>query len=52
VLAFSRILNDLEVIVVTNTNTQAGWTGEVIVDLALRIWKYKSWRRLVSNLPG
>jgi hypothetical protein len=35
VLAFSRILNDQEVIVVANTNTQAGWTGEVIVDLAL-----------------
>lgn len=35
VLAFSRILNDQEVIVVANTNTRAGWTGEVIVDLAL-----------------
>ncbi len=35
VLAFSRILNDQELVVVANTNTQAGWTGEVIVDLAL-----------------
>ncbi len=35
VLAFSRILNDQEVVVAANTNTQAGWTGEVIVDLAL-----------------
>ncbi len=35
VLAFSRILNDQEVLVVANTNTQAGWTGEVLVDLAL-----------------
>lgn len=35
VLAFSRILNDQELIVVANTNIQAGWTGEVIVDLAL-----------------
>jgi len=35
VLAFSRILNDQEVIVVANTNTTAGWTGEVVVDLAL-----------------
>jgi glycosidase len=35
VLAFSRILNDQEVIIVANTNTQAGWTGEVIVDRAL-----------------
>jgi hypothetical protein len=35
VLAFSRILNDMEVIVVANTNAQAGWQGEVIVDYAL-----------------
>lgn len=35
VLAFSRILNNQEVIVVANTHTQAGWTGEVIVDFAL-----------------
>lgn len=34
-LAFSRILNDLEVIVVANTNTEANWTGDVIVDFAL-----------------
>jgi glycosidase len=35
VLAFSRILNDQEVIVVVNTSTQVSWKGEVIVDLAL-----------------
>jgi glycosidase len=35
VLAFSRILNNQELVVVANTQTQAGWTGEVIVDLAL-----------------
>ncbi len=35
VLAFSRILNDQEVVVVANTNTQNGWEGEVIIDLAL-----------------
>jgi glycosidase len=34
-LAFSRILNDQEVLVVANTSTQAAWTGEVIVDMAL-----------------
>jgi hypothetical protein len=34
-LAFSRILNDQEVIVIANTNTTAGWTGEVVVDVAL-----------------
>jgi glycosidase len=35
VLAFSRILNDQEVVVVANTNAGAGWRGEVIVDYAL-----------------
>lgn len=32
VLAFSRILNEREVVVIANTSTQAGWTGEVIVE--------------------
>jgi glycosidase len=31
-LAFSRILNDREVLIVANTNTSQDWTGEVIVD--------------------
>lgn len=35
VLAFSRILNEEEVLVVANTDPQAGWTGEVLVDLFL-----------------
>ena len=35
VLAFSRILNEQEIIVVANCNTEAGWTGEVIVDFSL-----------------
>ena len=35
ILAFSRILNDREVVVVANTNTTAPWSGEVLVDLAL-----------------
>ena len=35
VLAFSRILNDQEVVVVANTNTMQGFSGEVIVDAAL-----------------
>lgn len=35
VLALSRILNDREVIVVANTNTETTWTGDVIVDFAL-----------------
>lgn len=35
VLAFSRILNDQEVVVVANTSTGQGFSGEVIVDAAL-----------------
>jgi glycosidase len=35
VLAFSRILNDQEILVVANCNTEASWTGEVIVDFSL-----------------
>ena len=35
VIAFSRILSDQEVLVVANTNTEASWEGEVIVDFAL-----------------
>jgi glycosidase len=35
VLAFSRILNEHEVLVVANTDTQDVWTGEVIVDFTL-----------------
>ena len=34
-LAFSRILNEQEVLVVANTDTSSSWAGEVIVDLAL-----------------
>ena len=35
VLAFSRVLNDQEVLVVANTNTQSRFQGEVIIDTAL-----------------
>ena len=34
-LAFSRILNDTEIVVVANTSTEFGWTGDVIVDAFL-----------------
>ena len=34
-LAFSRILQDQEVVVVANTDAQAAWAGEVLVDFAL-----------------
>jgi glycosidase len=36
ILAFSRVLADLETVVIANTNIQNGWSGEVIVDYALR----------------
>jgi glycosidase len=35
VLAFSRILNDQEIVVVANCATEESWTGEVIVDFSL-----------------
>ena len=35
VLAFSRVLNDQEVVVIANTNTQAGFSGFVIIDANL-----------------
>lgn len=35
VLAFSRILNDQEVVIVANTQTNGGFSGEVIVDAVL-----------------
>ncbi len=35
ILAFARILNDQELVVVANTSTTEHWTGDVIVDLAL-----------------
>ncbi len=36
VLAYSRVLSDLETVVVANTSTQDGWSGDVIVDYTLR----------------
>jgi glycosidase len=35
VLAFSRILNEQEIVVVANCNPEAAWTGDVIVDFSL-----------------
>jgi glycosidase len=35
VLAFSRILNDQEVVVVANASTGASWAGAVVVDFSL-----------------
>ena len=35
VLAFSRILQDQEIVIMANTNTQSSWAGEVIVDFSI-----------------
>ena len=37
VLAFSRILNEDETVIVANTSTQDAWRGEVIVDATLSL---------------
>lgn len=49
VLAYSRILNDQEVLAVINTNITNKWTGEVLVDFALNA-SSPSWRVLFSNM--
>jgi len=36
ILAYSRVLSDLEVVVVANINIKDGWGGEVMVDYMLR----------------
>jgi glycosidase len=48
-LAFSRILNETEVLVVANTSTQQGWQGHVLVDRSLNP-AGAAWRALFSNL--
>jgi glycosidase len=48
VLAFSRILNDQEVVVVGNTNTQGSFSGEVIVDFNIN-GANPAYRVLYSN---
>lgn len=34
-MAYSRIINDKEILVVINTNTQESWSGYVITDFSL-----------------
>ena len=36
ILAYSRVLSDLEVVIVANNNITDGWSGEVMVDYMLR----------------
>jgi glycosidase len=51
VLAFSRILNDQEVLVVANTDAAQTWRGDVIVDYALNPAQ-TPYRLLYSNKAG
>jgi len=48
ILAYSRVLADLETVVVANTDIQNGWSGEVIVDYMLRPGDF-SFELLFSN---
>jgi len=50
ILAFSRILSDQEVVVVANTNTQAGWPGDVLIDYSLNPAD-SSYQVIFSNKP-
>ena len=52
VLAFSRILNNQEVVIVANTSTREGWSGEVIVDMALNPAGSEYKPIFTNKLPG
>ena len=51
VLAVTRLLSDQECLVVANTNPEAGWEGDVIVDFALNP-PGTPYEVLFSNLDG
>jgi len=51
IVAFSRILDTTEVIVVANTHTQNSWEGEVIIDAAINA-PATSFAVLLSNQTG
>ncbi len=51
ILAFSRILNDQEILVVANTDSGKSWQGDVIVDYALNPAE-TPYRLLYSNKQG
>ena len=52
VIAFCRILNDEEVLVVANTQTDGPWTGHVLVDFALNPPERVSWEVRFSNIEN
>jgi glycosidase len=49
ILAFCRILNDEEVLIVANAQTKNSWQGHVIVDFALNPPAGTDWKVLFSN---
>jgi glycosidase len=49
VMAYSRILNDREILIAINTNANNNWAGDVIVDFALNSAS-PSWQMLYSNV--
>jgi glycosidase len=51
VLAFSRILSGEEILIVANTNTNAPWAGEVVVDYAVN-QPGETYKILYGNIPG
>jgi glycosidase len=51
VIAFSRILNDVEILVAANTHTTATWSGDVIVDRELNPLDTK-YSVLFANKPS
>jgi glycosidase len=51
ILAFSRVLSGMETVIVVNTNVDAAWQGEVLVDFSLN-HPGEAFRVLFSNLPN
>ncbi|MBO0722827.1 MAG: alpha-amylase, partial [Blastocatellia bacterium] len=48
IMAYSRVLADLEAVVVANTNLESGWSGKVVVDYTMLPGEY-SFSLLFSN---
>ena len=52
VVAYCRILNDEEVLVVANTQVDKSWTGHVLVDFALNPPDNTNWKVHFSNMES
>ncbi|MDD5697225.1 MAG: alpha-amylase family glycosyl hydrolase [Victivallaceae bacterium] len=51
VVAFSRILGDTEILIAANTQTENGWSGNVLIDFALST-NGAIWQILYSNIKN